>query len=138
VNATDEEVELDPIVEERRVVGLLKPYADARHDEAIAKRRKDDAGAVIKEWLDKRPGEAVFDGETGLEAVYQERRGSESYDLTNVPPALLKRLQKAKCLKVDVTVLRALSQHGDTLPVDMQPWKVPGGVTYALDVQKRG
>ena len=129
------DTELSPIVEERRVVGLLKPYADARHDEQIASRKKDDAGKVIKDWLLRHPDMSLFDGETGLEAVLKERRGTESYDVTHMPRELVVKLWKANALKVDVTVLRALK--ASTLPVDCQQWKVPGGVTEYLDVQAR-
>lgn len=128
--------ELDPRYEEQRIVGLLQVYDDARSTESTAKKAKDEAGKQIKDWLGKHPDEALYDGETGIEARLQERRGSDRYDVHRIPWKLVKRLWEANALNVDLDVLKSLADR-DTLPVDIQPWRVPGGVTYALDVKRR-
>lgn len=128
--------ELDPITVQRYAEAQLKPYADARRDEQIAKRKKDDAGEVIKGWLQRNDGESLYDGEAGLEASLKTRNGSESYDVARMPEALVLKLWQANALSVDVKMLRALSEK-TTLYIDSQPWRVPGPATEYLEVTQR-
>lgn len=128
--------ELDPIIEERRIVGLLKPYVEARKAEAYAKRDKDAAGEAIKDWLQRHPADSLYDGETGIDAQLKTRNGTESYDIGRMPWALVKKLWAANALSMDVKMLRALAEK-TTLYIDSQPWRVPGSATEYLEVTQR-
>lgn len=115
------------------LVSLLAAYVAARNTKADSERVMEALAPRFKAWLEKHIGDELYDGERGLRASLQTRQGSERYDVSAMPAALVKQLHKANALTVDVKVLRALSGKS-VLPEDCRPYRVPGEETTALKV----
>lgn len=129
-----DEVEGDTIADRANLVACLKPYIESRDKRDYHAKEVDLLGKTIKAYLE-RTGEELWDGEAEIVGKLQTRNGSESYDVFNMPPELVLKLQQANALSVDLKVLKALVGKS-ALPEDVKRWKIPGGQTTALIVQK--
>ena len=94
---------------EADLVAMLPRYVEQREIKADAERFLDPLGKEIKKWLEAHPGEPLVDGERGITASLQERRGTPAYDLLTLhekEPVLFERLLLTGCLRIDHSAVR--------------------------------
>lgn len=121
------------MTEFQEVFRLMRAYVKAREAEKVAGKERARLGELIKHYL--QPGQIIYDGETGIEARLQTRQGREHYDVSAMPAELVRALQAAGALQVDVDVIRAL-QGKSSLPDEIRPWAIPGPTSTALIVEE--
>lgn len=100
----------DPIAEERDLTALLATYVAARAERGAADDLLKTLGDRFKAWLDAHPEDELVDGERGLRAFLQPRRGTPVYDLVAIQerdPVLFERLLKLGCLSVNAAAVKA-------------------------------
>lgn len=98
------EIEAEEVAEQGQVEALLFEYDRWRASESSNKQAKDEAGDTIKAWLNRHPGETLYDLEHNLKGYMQSKRGSRKLDLAAIleqDPSLLKQLIVTGCLKHD-------------------------------------
>jgi len=127
---TEESVELSL----QDVVGLLRPYVEARDQETSSGKQRARLGELLKHYLERHPGEVVYDGESGLEASLQERQGAAVYEMDRMPEDLVLLLHRHGALKVDGIVLKALAGH--QVAEQAKAYARPGAATVALNVKE--
>ena len=109
------------------------------------KRMRDDsadqyknATAPIRAWLDAHPGDFLRDGETGISARLQDRKGSQEIDairLAEAKPELLLWLARQGCLKLDANGWKGMV--GKAIEVDdARGFLMPGKGSVALLIDK--
>jgi hypothetical protein len=130
--ALKESVDIDT---RQKLVSWIVKYARARDAEQQAKTEKEGMGKAFKDFLEEHPDDFLYDGETGLQAVLQERRGTPSYDLVTLheqDPLLFQRLLKLGCLQVNHTAVKAQgAQVGG-----IEKFAFPAPITTALQVKE--
>lgn len=118
-----------------KLSGWLVNYCRARDAEAQAKNEKEALGKSFKEWLDENPGDVLHDGEHGLQALLQERRGTPVYDLITIAekdPILFDRLLKTGCLQVNAAAVKVQGVQ----VAGVEKYAGPAPVTTALQVKE--
>lgn len=118
-----------------KLTGWLSQYIDARAAENAAKAHKEALGKAFKEWLEENPGEVLYDGELGVQALMQERDApGRDCDLNAVydgNKALFEQLLKNGCLKVDEAAIK----RAGALVGGIEPYLAPKRRTTALVVK---
>lgn len=119
----------------RKLVEWLPLYVRARDAEQQAKSEKEGMGKAFKDYLEAHPDDTLYDGETGLQAVLQERHGTPAYDLVTLhenDPLLFGRLLKTGCLQVNAAAVKAQgAQVGG-----VEKYAFPAPITTALQVKE--
>ena len=130
-NESIESVELS----REMVAGLLRPYIEAREQEASYGKQKSRLGELIKNYIETHDGEVVWDGENLIEAVLKERRiPGRDYDLVTMwerDRAMFERLVLTGCLKVDEAAVKRAGQNVGGVGM----YAFPEKKTQALNVE---
>ncbi len=129
------DTDVDDAISHSNLVGLLAPYVETRRKRDISAKHLDLLAHQLKEYLEAHDGEELWDGEKGIIARMQTRSSTEHYDTANMPIDLIQKLWQANALKVDTAMIKALVGRS-SLPEEIKRWRVPGGVTYALEVKE--
>lgn len=119
------------------IVGLLRPYVEARWQATSAKAQQDRLGDLIKNYLERHPGEVAWDGENEIEASFKERAiAGRDCDLNavydNARP-LFEMLLKNGCLKVDEGAIK----KAGALVGGIDKYLAPKRVTTVLNVEEK-
>lgn len=98
-------------------------------------KQRDLAGVPIREWLDANG--PLRDGETGLEARYQERTGPPALDLSGMSdPDVLAAARGGLLRAVDGGAAKAIGKNNPRLEDLWRRYSMPGKPTTALLVDK--
>lgn len=128
----------EELVQREHLVKMLPAYVEARGERDMAGKHVEMIGKLFKAYLERHEDEVLWtehaDGD--IEAKLQHRKGTESYDVTSMPPELVLQLHQARALQVDVKVIRALAGK-DILPEDIKRYQIPGPETTALMVEQK-
>ena len=122
---------------QRAAVGMLKRYVDLRHNIATMEKERELMAGFIKRWLEDNPGEELMDGELGIGAHLQERRGPAEYDVASMSDSLVLWAKGQHLLQMHLKLAPAVagtSIEGDE--IQRYRNKTPG-VTVALVVEER-
>ncbi len=92
--------------------------------------------AVYRQWLAEHPDDSIEDPEKGFIAYLKARRNADSYDVAAMPVELVLKLAQAHALNIDRAVLDSL-RGKSVLPVDADAFRIPGGETQAMYVEKK-
>jgi hypothetical protein len=118
-------------ISQREAVGLLAAFVEFRQIAKEAQERRDQVGALLRDYLERHPGEALRDGERNIEARLQSRSTGARYDTAAMTPDLILQLWRLNLLNVDTKMAAALK--GRSIAVnDIERYKTPGGTTTAL------
>ena len=118
------------------LVGLLQRLVELRKARKKHSDDFDDMADLFKAYLQKHPGEVIWDGEHRIEARLGETRTPESYDVFNMPDDLILRLKAKQALSVDLKIMRDL-QGKDSDADAAKRWRMPGGVTQRLVIEEK-
>ncbi len=94
---------------ERQLIGMLKGAYDMRRDAAQTKKAYEQVKAIFGEWLDRHPGEKLYDAETRTYAALKSGGDSQVLDvitLASSNPSVLVKLGELGLLKLDVTAFK--------------------------------
>ena len=120
---------------QRQAVALLQFYVRARSFAVDAKRDQDALGAQIKGYLEAHPGEELHDGELGIVARLQRRRGADRFDVMSMNDELVLALKALGALSLDRDWIKAMA--GKCSEADeAKRFVVPAGEIVALDVRE--
>lgn len=120
---------------EADLIDMLPRYVEQREIKANAERFLDPLGKEIKKWLEGHPDDVLVDGERGITASLQERRGTPAYDLLSLhekEPVLFERLLMTGCLKVDAAAVKVQGVQVS----GVEKYASPTPVTTALLVKE--
>ena len=126
----EQEVELD----RRMLVDLLRPYINERAERDNHGKQVERYAALLKNYLERHPGEEIFDGESGIVAKLLERHSSDVFETERMDAKLIRDLHKVGALKVDPAVIKALG--GQEIADRAKKYLRPGTVTAYLDVKE--
>mgnify|MGYP001580232971 CR=1 FL=1 len=119
----------------REAVAILSEYELLGHAITETQKRRTGLGDAIKRWFATTGEAELVDGENGLVARLQRRRGPAAYDVASMPAELVLALQPLGALNVDAKVLRALK--GKMIEADdAERFAIPGAETVALIVAR--
>ena len=96
------------------------------------------ASGPVRAWLDAHPGEQLREGESGISATLQERRGSDELDVIRLAENradLLLWLALHGCLRLDGAAWKAL-QGKAAETVGVKPFLMPGRGSTALIIDR--
>lgn len=124
-----------PPDEQGELEALLVEFASTRSMKSGLETYLDGMTRRLKAWLDAHPGEELVDGEHGLRAYLQPRRGQRPYDLLSLrlaDPVLFERLLDLGCLTVNPAAVKAQgAQVGG-----INRFAGPEPVSYSLQVKE--
>ena len=119
------------------VVGLLRPYSEAREQERSYGKQRERLGQLIRHFIETHDGEVIRDGEYGIEARLQERAlPGREYDLVTLwekDRLLFERLVLHGCLRADDAAVKMAGQQVG----GAEAYAFPKKTTTALAVEER-
>ncbi len=131
------DVERGEAAEAEELEALLKPFVETRNVKTGFETSIKEWSDRLKEWFRLHPDQRLTDGEHGIEAFMQTKRGPPEYDLISIhekDPVLFERLLKTGCLRVDAASVKAQGIQVS----GVERYASPRPETLALQVIQRG
>ena len=107
----------DGVVSRREAVGAIEELREAREQRANYEKAATGLANLLRRYLTES-GEDLYDGERGLRARLQLRKGEAVYDVRAMPAALVVELQSLGLLAVNHKALMALRDGAQVVACD--------------------